>query len=129
MHKRFGKSDVILITATLVIAIVALLVTKKFFMSGGDEVLITIDGETFGEYSLLTEQTIDITDSEGKTINKLKISGGKANMIWADCPDKLCVKHNEISKENESIICLPNKVIATITKSSGGVSDIDSVSK
>ena len=126
MHKRFGKSDVILITATLVIAIVALLVTKKFFMSGGDEVLITIDGETFGEYSLLTEQTIDITDSEGKTINKLKISGGKANMIWAD---KLCVKHNEISKENESIICLPNKVTATITKSSGGVSDIDSVSK
>ena len=78
MHKRFGKSDIILITATLVIAIVALLVTKKFFMSGGDEVLITIDGETFGEYSLLTEQTIDITDSEGKTINKLKISGGKA---------------------------------------------------
>ena len=129
MHKRFGKSDIILITATLVIAIVALLVTKKFLMGGGDEVLITIDGETFGEYSLLTEQTIDITDSEGKTINKLKISGGKANMIWADCPDKHCVKHNEKSKENESIICLPNKVTATITKSSGGVSDIDSVSK
>ena len=101
MHKRFGKSDIILITATLVIAIVALLVTKNFLMGSGDEVLITIDGETFGEYSLLTEQTIDITDSEGKTINKLKISGGKANMIWADCPDKLCVKHNEISKENE----------------------------
>ena len=86
MHKRFGKSDVILITATLVIAIVALLVTKKFFMSGGDEVLITIDGETFGNIFTFNEQTIDITDSEGKTINKLKISGGKANMIWADCP-------------------------------------------
>ena len=45
MHKRFGKSDIILITATLVIAIVALLVTKNFLMGSGDEVLITIDGE------------------------------------------------------------------------------------
>ena len=62
MHKRFGKSDVILITATLVIAIVALLVTKKFFMSGGDEVLITIDGETFGEYSLCLLYTSDAAD-------------------------------------------------------------------
>ena len=32
-------------------------------------------------------------------------------MIRADCPDQLCVKQKAVSKNKESIICLPNKVV------------------
>lgn len=35
-------------------------------------------------------------------------------MIYADCKDKICKNHKEISKSNESIICLPNKVEVTV---------------
>ena len=35
-------------------------------------------------------------------------------MIDANCPDKLCVKQKSISKNNENIICLPNKVIVEV---------------
>ena len=35
-------------------------------------------------------------------------------MIWADCPDQICATHPKISKNRESIICLPNKVILEI---------------
>lgn len=48
-------------------------------------------------------------------------------MTSADCPDHLCVKKKAISKEGESIICLPNKVVVTVK--SDMKSDIDSISK
>jgi hypothetical protein len=34
----------------------------------------------------------------------------------ADCPDKLCVSHREIFREGESIVCLPHRVVVTVTK-------------
>jgi len=45
------------------------------------------------------------------------IRDGKADMKEADCPDKLCVHQKAISAENESIVCLPNRVVVTVTNS------------
>ena len=35
-------------------------------------------------------------------------------MKSADCPDQICVHQRAISKNGESIICLPNKVVVSI---------------
>ena len=32
----------------------------------------------------------------------------------ADCPDQICVNHRAISRDGESIICLPNQTVVTI---------------
>jgi len=37
-------------------------------------------------------------------------------MISADCPNQDCVLHKEISQSNESIVCLPHKVVVTVIK-------------
>ena len=47
----------------------------------------------------------------------MKIKDGEADMISADCPDKLCVHQKAISKDGESIICLPNQVVVEIESS------------
>ncbi|MCU6746633.1 MULTISPECIES: NusG domain II-containing protein [Lachnospiraceae] len=73
------------------------------------QVVITVDKELYGIYDLEEEQKIDI---EG--MNVLEIKEGQVKMQEADCPDLLCVHHKAISKEGESIICLPNKVVVTI---------------
>ena len=35
-------------------------------------------------------------------------------MIEADCPDKLCVHQKAIERTNETIVCLPHKVVVEI---------------
>ena len=46
--------------------------------------------------------------------NILTIKNGKAKMTDADCPDQLCVHQKAASKNHESIICLPNKVVVEV---------------
>ena len=62
---------------------------------------------------------------QGDAKNIIEIKGGKAYMLEASCPDQLCVDQNEISFDKESIICLPNKVVLTVT--SDAESDVDGV--
>ncbi len=103
----FKKKDVVLI---LVIIIAAGLASGFHELIGADSagcVTVKVDGVIEGVYSLGEDQEVDIN---GGT-NHLVIKNGKADMTEADCPDKLCVHQKAISKNHESIICLPNKVI------------------
>ena len=74
-------------------------------------------GDWSNAYYLTRPQTVKIKNSKGKTTNVLVIRDGKADMKEADCPDKLCVHQKAISAENESIVCLPNRVVVTVTNS------------
>ena len=56
----------------------------------------------------------NVYNDNGDICNTVQIKNGKVKMIYADCKDKICKNHKEISKSNESIICLPNKVEVTV---------------
>lgn len=103
------KNDWLLAAGILIIAVL-IFVFQILRDNGGEKtVTVTVDGEMFGEYSLLTDAVIDI----GGT-NRLVIKDGRASMEWADCPDQICVEHREIWRDGESIICLPNKIAVTV---------------
>ncbi len=85
-------------------------------------VKITVDGEIYGTYSLETNQEIKINHT-----NRLVIKDGNADMTDADCPDHICVNHMPISKNKETIVCLPNKVIVEIV--GGEDAELDAVVK
>lgn len=123
MNRRFGKNDVIFIGFLALFCIAVCVWVYKGGAVEGSNITITVDGKEYGTYSLLEEQTITI--GEGETINIIEIKGGKAYMREASCPDQLCVDQNEISFDKESIICLPNKVVITVT--SDVESDLDGV--
>ena len=85
---------------------------------------VTVDGEFYGTYSLKKDQIVEIVVNEEVT-NVLQIKNGKADMIKADCPDLLCVHQRAISNQNETIVCLPNKVVVEIV--GGKKTELDSV--
>lgn len=75
---------------------------------------ITVDGKLYKKISFddNVNQTIPINTKYGKDI--LKVSNGKAEMVYAECPDKLCIHEGSISKTGESIICLPFRIVVQI---------------
>lgn len=90
------------------------------------EAYVTIyrDGEVYFTGALSEDNSISVTDSYGN-YNLILIDNNTVKMSDAQCPDKLCIKHGSISKNGESIICLPNKVVVQIT--SEEESDLDAV--
>lgn len=123
MKKRFGKNDVIFISFLVLFCVGVCVAVYKGGAVEGSTISITIDGAEYGTYSLLEEQTITI-EQDGH-INIIEIKNGEAYMKEASCPDQLCVDQNEISFDKESIICLPNKVVITVT--SDMESDLDGI--
>lgn len=98
------KNDWILAGGVLVIAcLMGILI--YWSQSKGHYVVVTVNGEEYGHYDLDEDQTVDINET-----NRLEIKDGKASMIYADCPDKLCVHMVPISRSHEMIVCMPNKV-------------------
>ncbi len=85
---------------------------------------ILIGNETYGEYELSRDRTISIGDG-----NICEIKNGGVRMTYADCPDKVCLHSKEISKEGESIVCLPNHVILKIIAGNDEDREIDTVAE
>lgn len=104
------KNDWILIGCILAAAGLFFLL-RGVFSSRGEMLEITVGGELYGTYSLAEDQEIAI--GEG---NLCRISNGKVSMIWADCPDQICVHHASIGADGGNIVCLPNQVFLSITE-------------
>lgn len=126
MTKRITKRDIaFLLILVVILCVVSFVVSLKTGRSGS-QVEIQVDGEVYGIYSLAQDQEIPI-EIDGQVTNLLKIENGTADMIEADCPDQLCVHQRAISKANETIVCLPHKVVVQVI--SDTESEFDSIAK
>lgn len=125
--KRVSRNDIIFLAVlAAVVAAVFVIFSVMGKKEDGAYVLVTIDGEEYGVYSLAQEQEVPIIQ-DGVTTNVLVIEDDFADMTEADCPDKLCVHQKAISKNNETIVCLPNKVVVQVMGSEE--SGFDSIAK
>ncbi len=122
MKTGLKKNDVLLIIIILAVAGSAYWLHEKIGTKGANCITVKVNGRIEGVYSLGEDQEIEIN---GGT-NHLVIKNGRADMTEADCPDKLCVNQKAVSKNRESIICLPNKVIVEVDSSEN--SEFDAVS-
>ena len=118
MHMKMKKMDLILVLTVLVLAIGGLLVYNMIGQKEAGRVVVEVDGEVFGEYKLFENQEVLINET-----NILLIENGVVNMYEANCPDQICVKHVPISKNGETIVCLPNKVVVTVKEAATGELD------
>lgn len=120
-NSKLKKNDIVLIIIIITVAALAFILHNVIGVKGASCVTVKVAGEIQGVYSLAEDQEIEINNGS----NILVIKNGKADMIEADCPDKLCVNQKAISKNNENIICLPNKVIVEVDSSEN--SEFDAV--
>ena len=114
-QKKRHLRDIYLVLILLVLSLSVFLI----FRLGGEKgtsVRVYLDGELYATLPLDTDTELDV--GEG---NRLCISGGRVSMIYADCPDGLCVRQGEIDISGERIVCLPNKVIIEVVGGDGEI--------
>ena len=121
------KGDIILILILIVLSVGGMTV---FFSNKtkGTMATIHVNGEFLMELPLNTNTSVTIkTDETNVTseenFNVITIEDGKAFVTQSDCPDKVCVEHKKISYINETISCLPHKLVVELTGNSEGTFD------
>ena len=126
--KKKSRNTGILFIVFVLFAMAVMMFLWGQLQEKGATVVVTVDGEERYRCSLFIEKEIAIDET-----NTLVIKDGVADMIFADCPDQICVKHEAISKVGETIICLPNKVVVTIESLTGqdkpGRGEVDVIAK
>ena len=110
------KTDYLLLTAIFLMALAGYL----FFHTG----------DTKGAKLLIIQQDnkiverIDLSKAKAETMVAIPVPDGTLtvmydkNKAWvksSPCPEKLCIHQGKISKAGQTIACLPEKVLLTIT--------------
>lgn len=111
------RNDLILVGCLLAV-ILGVALCVLLFAKEGDTVTVTVDGVLYGTYALDEDRTVDIRTGEDQ-LNRLVIKDGKAFVETATCPDGICAAHKPISRQGESIACLPHRVVVTVHVTSG----------
>ena len=112
MKAIFNKKDIIFAAGIMLAALLIFVCMQLGNQKEGASIRITIDGSEYGVYSLNDDKIIDLDGEFGH--KQIVIQNGEAYMKEADCPDHYCMEYKAISRKNETIICLPHKIIVEV---------------
>lgn len=112
------KSDILLAASVLLAALVLFLLFRPG--EAGAWAVVELGGQEIARYPLSEDRTVAIGTSD---YNVLQIAGGTAAVTEANCGDHTCVRTGKISREGETIVCLPHRL--TIRVEGGGSSGFD----
>ncbi len=112
-----AKMDVILILALAVLGC-GLLLANQLCGRLGAYAVVEIHGTEVGRYPLDTDAVIVLNGGS----NTLEISGGRARMLEAQCPDRLCVRMGWVRFSGQTLVCLPEHLVVRIV---GGDDSVD----
>jgi len=114
-ERRKKLNDILLFAGVLIIGFI-LFFALNTMKSEGKQVLVIANGQVTESFPLDENKEVML---EFDGYNLLVIEDGYAFVTRADCPDKLCMKQRKISKDGETIICLPHRLIIKISEDSG----------
>ena len=129
MKQYIRKADIALLLLLLAAAGAIWLLPAAKSRTGSDYVQITVDGKIYGTYDLHRDKTITVLQPQKDgTIwsNTVQIQNDTVTMTEANCKNQVCVDTGTISKNGQSIICLPHQLAVQIFKAEDD-SDIDAV--
>lgn len=110
------KWDKLLIIFIAVISLASMGFIKSKAVNNGEKyVSVQINGKEIKKIIFdkkIVGKTIPIKTEFG--YNLIEIGEGRVRVIEADCPDQIDVKQGYISKTNELIVCLPNRLVIEI---------------
>ena len=106
------KKEIIAVLVLVVIAVSSFVCIRLFAEGKGIFVKVYVNNKLSKTFDLGSDQEYFIETKVG--YNLLIIKNNKVRILDADCPNKICVDKGYISKNGESIICIPHHVVVTV---------------
>jgi hypothetical protein len=122
---KVSKLDWILAVLILAASVVIFLSLSGKGSQAGASALLYCDGKLAGSYDLSRDRVVT-QEAGGHTI-RLEISAGRIHIADSDCPRQICKHAGWISRPNQTIVCVPNKILVEI-KGVAGSGVVDAVS-
>lgn len=119
-RKLVTKSDIIILSVIILLAVAALLYVKLGSESGSVAV-ISVDSEEYARVPLNSEEKEFTLDNGVKII----LSDGKIGFADSDCPDLVCVHTGMLSHTGDVAACVPNKTVIEIVGEKSA--DVDTI--
>lgn len=107
------KFDIIVAAVLVLAAVISYIIVGVMNSDKAGKVEVVIDGRI--EYTYPLDKDGEYVVENDEFINVIVVKDTQVSMKEADCPDKLCIKQGTISKNGQSIICLPHKLVVKIT--------------
>lgn len=123
MEKKKIKRDIMLIATLIIVCVAAFLIINFVVKKDGITAAVKVDGNIVYMLPLDKNASVTVEGYQGGS-NTVVIENGTVYMKDADCSDKLCEKTGKISKNGETIVCLPHRVVVEIQ---GGEGNVDSL--
>ena len=123
MEKKKIKRDIMLIATLIIVCAAVFLIINFVVKKDGITAAVKVDGNIVYMLPLDKNASVTVEGYQGGS-NTVVIENGTVYMKGADCPDKLCEKTGKISKNGETIVCLPHRVVVEIQ---GGEGNVDSL--
>lgn len=108
------KKDILLIALALGVAGLLYAVS---LISGGEAattVVVTVDGQEVLRRPLALEDSYEIRQDDG-SVNVIAVEDGAVYMQEANCRDGLCVAQGKMRNAAKTIVCLPHKLVVSLT--------------
>lgn len=119
------KHDMIIFA--FVLLLLCIFLPLKYLMSEkGERVMVYVDTDLVSVYDINDNIHEKIMGTDNISL-ELVIEDNTVYVRNSNCPDALCERQGIIGKANESIICLPGKIVISID--SDTQSEYDSISR
>ncbi len=102
----------------LVVAAAALLLLAALRPKGTDSLTatITLDGQVVAQYQLAElSQPVSLTLEQAPYPLTIQIEADGVSILHSACPSQDCVRTGRITQTGQQIICLPNRLVVSLT--------------
>ena len=107
-----NKRDGILIAILLLTAGILYMIFSYTSGQDADWVVVTLDGELYGVYPLSEDKVFTVETDKG--YNVIVIEDRQVYIKEANCPDGYCMKQGKIRTGQESLVCLPHRLVVEV---------------
>ena len=119
---KLKKYDIICVAVIVIISYITVNLLRN---DEADTVVIYVDGKIEKKLDLNKNQEYKVNVDNGYNI--IRIKDKKVRIKESDCSNQTCVNMGTISKDGQTLICLPHKVEVTIV--SDDKSEVDVIAR